>query len=68
MSEEIAKKRARKIRIRIAEAGVRYYALADELGISYNTLNRRLRHGIERDRFEEIVQAIGRIERRERNG
>lgn len=56
MSEN--KSRTQRIRVAIASSGIRYYALADKLGVSYNSLNRWLRSGVTEERFKRIMDAI----------
>lgn len=50
--------RAKKVRIILATEGIRYYCLADALGVSYNTVNRWLRSGLTEERYTRILEAL----------
>lgn len=51
------------IRFAIIESGLKYYELADLLGISEATLGRKLRKELPEEEQEQIVEIIKRRER-----
>lgn len=50
--------RAKQVRIILAAEGIRYYELADALGVSYNTFNRWLRSGLTEGRYNRVMEAL----------
>ena len=50
--------RAKQVRIILATEGIKYYCLADTLGVSYNTVNRWLRSGLTEERYTRIMEAL----------
>jgi len=50
------------IRRQLFDRRIRYYELADALGVHYNTLNRWIRSGLTDERYTRIRQAIRELE------
>ncbi len=50
--------RAVKVRVILATEGIRYYKLADALGVSYATVNRWMRSGLTEEKYDKIMAAL----------
>ena len=52
------------VRVQLVRKGIRYYQLADGMGISYNTLCRWMRRGLTDEEYTRARQAMREIEGR----